>query len=85
MKKKKSRKPIKFNQLAQEIYIANPGMIGQWCCKCKTRHIWILRIVRGDKKQEDFIEAIIFPDEIGTKLRRYYDQEEKVKNYGKAR
>ena len=71
--------PIKFNELDQQIYVASPGMIGQWCCKCKTRHIWILSIVKGEKGQEDFIGAIIFPDEKATKLRKFYDKTTKTK------
>ena len=73
-KTKDKKKPVTFNELDQQIYVANPGMIGQWCCKCKTRHIWILSIVKADKREDDFIEAIIFPDEVGTKLRKYYDK-----------
>jgi hypothetical protein len=72
-------KPIKFNELDQQIYVSSPGMVGQWCCKCKTRHIWILSIIKGDKNRPDFIEAVVFPDEKATKLRKFYDKSIAVK------
>ena len=70
MKKEK----IKFPQMPSRQFVANYGFLSQWCCKCGNRHIWHFRIYRKGKTGEnDFIEINGFQDNVGTKLRKFYE------------
>lgn len=65
---------INFNQMPSPVYVENDGFVSQWCCKCGNRHIMYLKICKGDKKTNgDFIKINWFQDDVGTKLRKFYE------------
>jgi len=68
-------KKIKFNSMPNPTYVANCGFVSQWCCKCKNRHILHFKIHKGDKSTGgEYIEVNWFQDNVGTKLRKFYEK-----------
>lgn len=66
---------ININQMPNPSYVQDNGFISQWCCKCKNRHVMYLKICKGNKKTNgDFIEVNWFQDDVGTKLRKFYEK-----------
>ena len=77
MKKSHKKPKIIFKELNETLYVPNDGWIFQWCCDCKLRHIWNLKIHRRKKKNGgDFIEVSGIDDRTGTKLRKFYDTQD---------
>jgi len=68
---------IKFPPMPDFLYIQHGSFMSQWCCKCGNRHIWHFYIVRGNEREEDMVELTGFQDNIGTKLRKCYEKEQK--------
>jgi len=66
---------MKFRQMDSVEYIEQDGFMFQWCCKCHLRHIWHFHIVRGETLNEDYIIISCVGDEVGTKLRSFYNKE----------
>ena len=68
-------KKINFNQMPDPTYVANYGFVSQWCCKCGNRHILHFKIHKGDKSTGgEYIEVNWFQDNVGTKLRKFYEK-----------
>ena len=59
-------------------HIAQDGFLIQSCCGCHLRHIWHFHIVRGETPDDDYIIVSITDDEQGTKLRKFYERENKL-------
>jgi len=56
-------------------YVQDMGFVSQWCCKCGNRHIMFMRICKGNKATNgDYIEINWMQDDLGTKLRKYYEK-----------
>ena len=82
----KIKQIIKFHNMPARTLVANNGWISQWCCTCKTRHILFVKINKGNKETNgDYIEINWFQDNMGTKLRKFYEskiQPPKIKGMG---
>lgn len=76
------RNKIKFNQVEFPIYITGNGngFFSQWCCGCGLRHIWHFKTYRQKKIEDDFIEINMMADDVGTKLRKKYENIYSKKN-----
>lgn len=72
---------IKFTSFTNPAYIADNGFFSQWCCGCGCRHIWHFKMYKGSKKNGGpYIEINLMSDEIGTQLRKSYEQQQKPKS-----
>lgn len=73
-------KLIKKNEGAfyDTVYLPDRSAMFHTCCNCKSRHIFCFRITETETG-EKFIELDIYGDELGTELRRFYQQKKKSK------
>ena len=74
-----------FPQFDRVEYVENNGFMFQWCCKCKSRHIWHFHIVRGKESEDDYIEISCGRDTVAEKLRKFHEKyfkEKKEVNHG---
>ncbi len=61
-----------FDTLDEPIFVDKKGIILHTCCHCKSRHVWVIDTFLYKKRP--IAEINIFPDENGTKLRRFYER-----------
>ena len=61
---------IKFEQFeeGQSYTFKSPSVWRQWCCKCKTAHLWLIQIVDGR------VQINLFLDDKATQLRKHYEK-----------
>jgi len=71
---------IKINQMPNPSYVNSGGFVSQWCCKCGNRHIMYFQIHKGGKETGgQFVEINWFQDDVGTKLRKFYEKKKRGK------
>ena len=70
---------MKFPEMKNPEYVWNDGFCFQWCCKCKALHVWHYHIVRGKKQEDDYVVISIAGYPKLSKLRKYYEKNERGK------
>jgi len=73
MKKRQVRKKpskLKFDEFP--LVLEPPGFVYQWCCQCGSRHAWYFALTEKDNLWIDCGR-----DEMGEKLRKFYEKKEK--------
>jgi len=73
VKKKKPKRKLKFDYSKFPIILDPPGFMYQWCCQCGSRHAWYFALTENNNLWIDCSR-----DEMGEKLRKFYDKERKT-------
>lgn len=72
-------KVIKFPKMDNTEYMGQDSFLFQWCCDCKSRHVWHFHIVRGKTPEEDYIVITCAKDGVATKLRKAYEKDIRIR------
>ncbi len=48
------------------VVLGNNNFWYQWCCDCDLRHVFFIRILRGETPEKDVVELYIDRDDYAT-------------------
>ena len=70
--KKSGFSPLPKKFFSGEYKFKTNDFFFQWCCDCMLRHVWVFKIIRGKKPEDDYVELQGTDDRLATYLRRKY-------------
>ena len=56
----------------------NGGFWFNWCCDCGLRHIYLLKIIRGGRPDQDRVEIYCERDDWATEAKKTLDRKKKA-------